>query len=174
MKPIHSLLALVAALTVGLTACGSRHPDNTTQPVTAGFSCQAAIQYHEMTLQAQLTRQTDGKLLLAFTQPKSLSGVALGWDGKAMTMELGGMSVAIPADKVPQGALIQRLLQVLTAEHKDGTVTEEGYVLNGDVEGEAYTLVFDPTTGLPVALSLPAEELEATFTQGTALEMADK
>ncbi len=169
MKPIYSLLAVAAALTVGLTACGGHHLNNATQPVTAGFSCQAAIQYHEMTLQAQLTRQTDGKLTLAFTQPKSLSGVALGWDGHSMTMELGGMSVAIPSEKVPQGALIQRLLQVLTADHGGGTVTEDGYVLTGEIEGEAYTLVFDPATGLPVALSLPAEELEAAFTQGMAL-----
>ncbi|MBQ5840803.1 MAG: hypothetical protein IIW40_02490 [Clostridia bacterium] len=159
------ILSVVTALTVCMVTvgCGIGHPNNTAQPVTDGFTCRAEIQYHELELHAQLSRQDDGKLLLAFSLPKSLSGVALGWNGSAMTMELGGMSVAVPADRVPQGALIQRLLQVLSTTPSGGSVTDEGYVMTGDVDGEAFTLVCDPQTGLPRSLSLPTEELEAAF-----------
>lgn len=165
------ILSLTAALATVLliSGCGGRHPDNTAQPVTDGFSCSAVIQYHELELQAQLSRQTDGRLRLAFSAPKSLEGVVLGWDGQAMTMELGGMHVAIPTERVPQGALIQRLLQVLTATPADGTVTDEGYVMSGTVDELAYTFVCDPQTGLPRSLWVPSEELEAVFSDCTLL-----
>ena len=162
------LAALAAALLVCLSGCGSTHPDNTVHPVTTGFSCDTTIHYHEMELQGTLTRDAGGALTLSFSMPKTLDGVSIGWDGTAMSMELGGMRIAVPTDKVPQGALVQRLLQVLAAEHGDGTVTEEGYVISGDVGGDAYTLVCDPDTGLPDTLSLPAEELEATFTNAVS------
>ncbi len=155
-----------------LGGCTSKHPDNTAQPVTVGFSCRTIIQYHELELQAQLSRQESGKLLLAFSLPKALDGVVLGWNGEAMTMELAGMSVTVPTDRVPQGALIQRLLQVLCASPSDGTVTDEGYVMTGEIDGEAYTLVCDPQTGLPRSLSVPTEELEATFLDCALLESA--
>lgn len=167
---ILTAAALTAATLLALLpGCGSRHPDNTAHPVTDGFTCRTVIRYHELELHAQLSRQTDGKLMLTFSMPKSLDGVALGWNGTDMTMELGGMSVAVPAEKVPQGALIQRLLQVLSADHGDGSVTEEGYVIVGETDGQAYTLVCDPQTGLPRSLSMPAQELDAAFSHAALL-----
>ncbi len=166
------IISMVAALALCgmLAGCRAGHPNNTAHPVTDGFTCRTEIQYHELELHAQLSRQTDGKLLLAFSLPKSLDGVVLGWNGRAMTMELGGMSVTVPTERVPQGALIQRLLQVLSATPSAGTVTDEGYVMNGDIDGEAYTLVCDPQTGLPRSLSLPSEELEVAFSDCTLLQ----
>ena len=91
------LFPLLAVLFISLLfGCARTHPDNAAAPVTNGFTCQASIHYHELELQGQLSRQTDGKLLMAFTAPKSLTGITLGWDGNHMTMELGGMSVAVP------------------------------------------------------------------------------
>ena len=164
------LFPLLAVLFISLLCgCARTHPDNAAAPVTNGFTCQASIHYHELELQGQLSRQTDGKLLMAFTAPKSLTGITLGWDGNHMTMELGGMGVAVPTEKVPQGALIQRLLQVLCAPHTNGTVTDEGYVVTGEIDGQPYTFVCDPDTGLPRSLSLPEEELEAVFSQASLL-----
>ena len=166
------ILSVVAALAVSLltAGCGIGHPNNTAKPVTDGFTCRTEIQYHELELQAQLSRQDDGKLLLAFSLPKSLNGVVLGWNGSAMTMELGGMSVAVPTERVPQGALVQRLLQVLSATPSAGSVTDEGYVMTGQVDGDAFTLVCDPQTGLPRSLSLPSEELQADFFECVLLQ----
>lgn len=158
-------LAAVTAALLMLTGCGQSHRDHTAQPVTDGFTCKTAIRYNEMDLQGRLTRDADGKLTLSFSLPKTLEGVAIGWNGTDMTMELGGMSIAVPTESVPQGALIRRLLQVLSADHGDGQVMDEGYVFAGDIDGQAYTLVCDPDTGLPETLSLPSEELEVAFTE---------
>lgn len=166
----RSVFVLSAVLLISLlSGCTRNHPDNAVSPVTNGFTCEAVIRYHELELQGQLSRHSDGKLLMAFTAPKSLNGIALGWDGTHMTMELGGMSVDVPTEKVPQGALIQRLLQVLCATHTNGTVTDEGYVVAGEIEGQPYTLVCNPDTGLPCSLSLPEEELDAVFSNASIL-----
>lgn len=166
MKQWVLRLAAVLCAALLLTGCGTPPP---TPPVTDGFTCHTMLQYREMTVEGTLVCCSDGGASLAFELPKSLQGVTLGWDGSGMRMQLGGMSVSVPEEKVPEGALIRRLLAVLTASHPGGSLTEEGYIINGEVEGVAYTLVCDPATGLPLSLSVPQEELEAVFTDTTRI-----
>lgn len=156
-------VSLVLSVLIGfsLTGCGAQKPPT---PPENGFTCQTIVQYKEMTVEGKLTCSGDGKMTLECTLPKSLYGVTLGYDGTGMTMGLGKMQVAVPAEKVPQSALIGCLARALTADHTDGELTDEGYVFSGKVEDTAYTLVCDPATGLPVSLSVPQEELEAAFT----------
>ena len=169
MKQWGCRLVAVMAIAVTLSGCGAGRGQGDIDPVTTDFSCEATIQYRELELEAELTRQTDGKLLLAFSRPDSLSGIALGWDGTDMTMELGGMSLRMAAEKVPESALIRCLLRVLAAAHPEGTETEEGYTVSGEAEGVAYVLVCHPETGLPLSLTVPEEELTATFTESVRL-----
>ena len=163
---LSAIVALAAALLL-MVGCGNRHPDNVKEPATDRFSCLAQMQYGEMEVEAQLRRAASGKLTVTFYKPTSLSGITVGWDGEAMTLELGSMSLALPSEKVPQSALIHCLTQVLEGPHPAGTRTEDGYVIEGEAEGVAYTLVCDPATGLPRSLSVPSCELEATFSDVT-------
>ena len=161
-------VSLVLALLVGvsLTGCGEEKPPALPD---SGFGCLTAVQYGDMTVEGKLTCTEDGKLTLECTLPKSLYGVTLGYDGNGMTMGLGDMQMSVPAESVPQSALIGCLARVLTATHTTGEMTDEGYVVSGQVENAAYTLVCDPTTGLPVSLTVPAEQLTAVFTDVTLL-----
>lgn len=169
MKRWMQILAVIGAVALCLTGCAAGGKNSHAQPVTADFSCEAEIRYRELELEAKLTRLTDGKLILGFVKPHSLSGITLGWDGTDMTMELGGMSLFLAADKVPESALIRCLLRVLAASHPAGTETPEGYAITGEAEGLAYVLVCDPQTGLPRSLTVPEEELTATFTDAARL-----
>ncbi len=144
------------------------------EPITDGFTCRAIIEYRELSLDTKLICLDSGKLYLTFNAPSSLSGITLAWDGQAMTMELGGISIDIAENKVPESALIKGLMHVLTADADSGTLSKEGYVLTGETEGMAYTLVCDPTTGLPRSLSVPDNELYATFTETTLLPDSNK
>lgn len=161
MKKWVSLVA-VTMLCLSLIGCGKEVtptlPEN-------GFTGQVSVQYKEMLVEGQLTCGSDGSLSLACTQPKSLKGITFGWDGTGMTVGLGKMQVAMPAESVPQSALIGCLARVLTADHPEGTLTDGGYVLSGRAGDTAYTLVCDPDTGLPVSLSVPEEELSAAFAE---------
>ncbi len=138
------------------------------KPVTAGFSCGVTADYRGMAVKGTLSRTQDGRLRMHITQPPTLSGMVVNWDGKAMTMELGGMQVPVNAAKVPQGALVKSLLSVLTAAPKEGEMTDDGYVLEGEVDGKAYTIVCAPDTGLIRSLRVPEDELTVTF-ENTAL-----
>ena len=148
---------------VGLVGCTTTGKG--VQPVTSGFTCLAEISYRELELGGQLTRYDDGKMVLTFAEPSSLSGLSVGWNGQDMTMELAGMSIAIAEDKVPQSALIKGLLHVLSAEVTDGEREDDEYIITGTVDGMAYTLACDAATGLPQSLSMPDNELQARFSQ---------
>ena len=150
---------LCAAMLVG---CAKRRGDAAT-PVTAGFTCEVGIDYRGMTLKGQLSRTQDGRLLVTLFEPPSLSGMAISWDGKEMAMELGGVRVPVNAANVPQGALMKSLLTVLTAAPSAGELTDEGYVVQGEIDGKAYTVVCAPDTGLIRSLSVPDDELAVTF-----------
>lgn len=161
-------VCMVAAVVLMLSSVGCTR-DKPDETVTDGFTCRVAAAYREMNVEGDLQCAEDGDLTLTFTLPKSLKGVTLGWDGDQITMALGDMQMDVPADTVPQSALIRCLSQVLAAPHGAGTETDSGYVVKGEVEGTAYTITFDSATGLPRSLSVPDEELEATFADCTRL-----
>lgn len=157
----------VVLFAIMLFGCGKSR-DDAAQPVTAGFTCVVDIAYRDLTLKGQLSRGQDGRLLVSLTEPPSLSGMAVSWDGKEMAMELGGLRVPVNADNVPQGALIKSLMTVLTNAPNNGELTEEGYTVSGEIDGKAYTIVCAPDTGLIRSLSVPDDDLTVTFSE-TAL-----
>lgn len=159
-------VVIVAAVIGGLAFLASRKQEvSAAQPVSDGFTCEVAISYRELSLKGQLSRMADGRLLATFSEPSSLSGVAISWDGENMAMELGGLSVPVNADNVPQGALVKSLLTVLTAELTDGKTAEDGVTYTGDVDGKAYTVVCDADTGFMRSISVPEDELEVIFSE---------
>ncbi len=150
-------------LLVGLVGCTTTRKG--VSPVTSGFTCAAEISYRELELVGQLTRYDDGKLVITFASPPSLSDLSVGWNGEEMTMELGGISVAVAPERVPQSALIKGLLHVLSSPTADAELKGDTSVVSGTVDGVDYTLVCDGATGLPRSISMPDNELEARFLQ---------
>lgn len=165
MKHAYTRLLAVLCTVLMLAGCGT---PSTAPPVTDGFTCRVAMQYQDMAVEGDLTCTRDSGASLTFTLPPSLQGITLSCDSAGMAMELGGMHLTVPADAVPQGALVRCLASVLASTHPTGVLTEEGYVIRGEAEGVAYTLACDPTTGLPLSLSVPTQNLEAVFTDVTA------
>ena len=167
MKPFFGKLLAITAALLCLCGCGKK---TTIQPVTDGFTAQATIRYKEMDVKGQFSCSTDGRVTMVFAEPKSLDGVTLGWTGTQMQMQLGGMSIAVAEDTVPDGGLIRCLTQVLSnVEPKKGEQEGGDYVIRGEAEGKTYTLVCDAATGLPKTLSVPSENLTAEFSQVTVL-----
>ncbi len=138
-------------------------------PVTNGFTCTAAIDYRELSVEGTMTCLDNGKLMLSFTRPDTLSGVTISWDGERMAMELGGVTVHLEESAIPQSALIKNILEVLNASHGDGVLSETGSTHTGQIGDMAYTLVCDATTGLPQSLSIPENELRAVFNNAERL-----
>ena len=167
MKRVFGRLAALTLACLCLSGCGKQ---TTIDPITDGFTAQAAIRYKEMDVQGQFSCSEDGRVTMVFSQPKSLDGVTLGWNGSEMQMRLGGMTIAVAEDSMPDGGLIRCLAEVLASvQPKEGEISGGDYVINGDADGTAYTLVCDAETGLPKSLSVPDAALTAEFSNVTAL-----
>ena len=167
MKRVCGRLAAFAVAFLCLCGCGQK---GNIQPITDGFTAQATIRYKEMDVQGQFSCSSDGRVPMVFTEPKSLDGVTLGWTGEQMQMQLGGMSIAVKEDSMPDGGLIRCLVQVLSnVGSKKGKQDGANYVISGKAEDKAYTLVCDANTGLPKSLSVPTENLTVEFSQVTVL-----
>ena len=167
MKRNFLRFAAVTAALFLLCGCGKQ---TAMDPITDGFTAQAAIRYKEMDVQGQFSCSADGRVTMAFTRPNTLAGVTFGWNGSEMQMKLGSMTIAVAQDSMPDGGLVQCLTRVLASvEPNNGELDGGDYVIRGEAEGVAYTLVCDAATGLPKTLSVPEEQLTAEFTQVTKL-----
>ncbi|MBQ7089375.1 MAG: hypothetical protein IJN04_07030 [Clostridia bacterium] len=167
MKRIFGRLAACAAALLCLCGCGTK---SQIDPITDGFTAAATIRYKEMDVAGQFSCSSDGRVNMVFSLPKSLDGVALGWNGSEMQMRLGGMTIAVSEDSMPDGGLIRCLTRVLAAvKPKEGKREGADYVIDGEAEGTAYTLVCDAATGFPTRLSVPDEQLEVSFADVTIL-----
>ena len=167
MKRVYGRLAAVLAALLCLCGCGTK---STIQPITDGFTAQATIRYKEMDVAGQFSCSADGRVNMVFSLPKSLDGVTLGWNGSEMQMRLGGMTITVAEDSMPDGGLIRCLTRVLAAVEPEGGKKEgERYVIDGNADGTLYTLVCDAESGLPLSLSVPDERLEVTFSDVTML-----
>ena len=123
-----------------------------------------------MDVAGQFSCSADGRVNMVFSLPKSLDGVTLGWTGSEMQMQLGGMTITVSEDSMPDGGLIRCLTRVLAAvKPEDGKREDTDYVIRGDMDGTAYTLVCDAENGYPKTLSVPEEQLEVTFSEVTVL-----
>lgn len=163
------LCCLLSLLLVGCSAGGTG-----VVPVTDGITGYAVIDYRELSVEGQMTCLDNGKLLLEFARPETLSGIVLSWDGQQMAMELAGVTVELQEKAVPEGALIKNMLQVLKAPHREGVLSETGSTYTGAIGEMSYTLICDPDTGLPQSLSVPENELRASFTEMKRLPSSGK
>ncbi len=161
MKRVLSVMVVAALLLLPVGCKQEETP--AVEPVTTGFSCEVSADYRGMAIKGTLTREASGELRVSLTEPATLSGMAVRWDGEKMTMELGGMQIPVDAAKVPQGALVKSVLSALAAVPVQGELTDDGYVVGGEVDGKEYTVVCAPDTGLVRSLSVPQDELTVAF-----------
>ena len=152
-----------------LSACSSKK-NGAEEPVTAGFECDMDVQYRDMEVKGHLTRQTAGTLLLEVTEPATLNGLSMEWDGENVQLRLHGLSFDVDPSAIPQSALGKGILGALDTAlglHEDRTVTEEGVSTKGSTLDGEFTLVSDPETGNLLSLTIPSLELTAQFSNFT-------
>lgn len=154
---------ITAILLMGMTGCS---PQKAAPPVTTDFTCAIRATYGDMAVAGTLTRQTAGTLQLAFTEPDTLDGLTVSWDGELVTLEMLGMTFDVDPGAVPESALGNELIAVMDAAMRskmEGVVENDRQTFEGSGENGAYTLVCDRETGHPLSLSVPQLDLYAEF-----------
>lgn len=132
------------------------------QPVVLGFSCDMAGSYRGTEVAGKLTRSALGMLTVELTKPEHLAGMSMAWDGETVQIKMAGLSVPVDPALLPESGLGASILDALDTVVRDRQMANDGTV-NGTGENGAFTLKVDPETGYPESLSVPALELNLTF-----------
>lgn len=163
---LRRLACLLLSLALMLTVCACAKQKKSEQPVTIGFECDVDVQYGDMNVKGHLTRSSAGTLHMDVTEPKSLNGLSMEWDGSNITLKLHGFSFGVNPDTVPQSGLIKSMLEAFdsTVGSRDsGKVTKDGLLTVGQSASGEFEILSDPDNGNLLSLKIPSAELTATF-----------
>ena len=173
MKPFvllrRSLICcmLPAVLLAGCTP-GSSGGDAFRPKLDPAYSVQAALTYGEnQSAELTLTRCGAGDWDAEFSQPETLSGVVLAFDGGAVTASYKGLAFTIPKSALPAKAMLVTLTDVLDAvqasEELACTAQSDGNrTVSGETEAGSYSLSFAPD-GTLLAFEIPSQPLTVAF-----------
>lgn len=155
---------LISSL-LALNACQAKGGKNAEDPVSTGFECDVSLTYRDMDVKGHLTRLTAGTLVMDITEPKTLEGMSMKWDGQTISVNMYGLSFGVDPEAIPETALGKSILDALDSVPADGdrTVTDEGVLTKGTAAGGEFTFISDAETGNLLSLTIPSVNLTATF-----------
>ena len=157
-------LALLTALLL-CTACHSQS-QNPEKPVTTGFACDVDMTYQDMRVKGRLTRMSAGTLKMEFTEPATLNGMSMEWDGETISVKYAGLSFGVDPTAVPESALGKGLLDALDAGFRsggEGRMTDKGLSVTGQSVNGQFEMLSDPQTGQLLSLKIPELKVAAAF-----------
>lgn len=157
-------LALFCA--AGLLCACSPQEKAPEKPVTTGFSCDVDMSYQDMQISGRLIRESAGTLTLEFTEPASLDGLSMQWDGETITMKAGALSFGVDPAAIPESALGKGLLDALDAGYRsqeEGELTDQGLSTTGQSVNGDFEILSDPATGSLLSLEIPKLHVTASF-----------
>ena len=156
-----------------LTACaGAEQSGSFTPKRDPSFSAQAEMEYADGQKAAlELTRCADSLWEATFSEPASLAGVVLTFDGDAVSASYKGLAFTVPKSALGAKNMLLYVTETLdnaaAAEPLVCTQQEDGtWVNSGECAGGAYTLTF-ADSGEPLIFDLPSQPLKLTFTSYT-------
>lgn len=161
-RKTSAVAGFLAAAFLLLSGCQAAPP---TPPCTEGIDYRITATCGELTVSGTLTRPSPATLSLALTEPATLKGLTLRWDGTQLTATWHGLSVPLNREELPDTALIEGLIGALEAAPaaENRTVTEEGVLTEGNLNGNAFHLLSDPTTGALIKLEIPTLAITVAF-----------
>lgn len=167
-RPLLFLCAAALALPFWLCGCAAGGSDPAA-PVTAGFACDADIQYRDMQVKGHLSRISAGMLKMEITAPATLQGMTTEFNGETLSVKMHGIGFSVDPSTLPESALGSCILGALdtgfrTARTGGGDVTEEGVRTEGEAPSGTFEILSDPVSGALLSLKIPAADLSATFT----------
>lgn len=131
-------------------------------PVTNDFSCRVDLVYNEQEASGVLTCSSDGVTELTFDSPTALRDVIMRWDGHEVSLQYGGMSLALEQDRIPVGAAVKVICRTLKA-CGDSSISLQNTTIKGESDVGEYTVTFDANAGFPLMLSCPQLGLSVRF-----------
>ncbi|MEG0615633.1 MAG: hypothetical protein RR540_07745, partial [Oscillospiraceae bacterium] len=136
----------------------------------------AELEYGKFKAAATFNRLGNSMWDVEFSEPKTLSGVKLSYNGTDFSASYQGLAFSVPKDAVPVKGM---LLKIFTAidnaaaglamecSEKDGVVTYSGEL---DDKNEEYSISMAKSDGALVKFELPKEKLCVNFTNFNVIQ----
>lgn len=162
-----------------LSGCAMNAQETAFAPqLSAAYAVDAEMEYaggeHAV---LTLTRYGAGEWDAAFSEPQTLAGVVLSFDGNAVSASYKGLAFTVPKSAMPAKTVLSAATDVL--DSLDGldqipcTQAEDGtWSSTGESEAGSYTLTFAADGSLS-GFSVPSQPLTITFTGYRVYETAE-
>ncbi|MBR3268904.1 MAG: hypothetical protein IKI58_09350 [Oscillospiraceae bacterium] len=182
MRPnvfLKNALAVLIPAGLLLTGCTAAEKETAFSPhLTDSYTVQAEMTYTDGgTASLKLTRTQAEQWEAEFSEPASLSGMVLSFDGNAVSASYKGLAFTVPKSALPAKNMLVMVTEIMDAvgsqkeipckKQDDGTWTG-----SGDCSGGSYTVTFSGS-GEPVALEIPSQPLYIQFTEYAACTVTE-
>ena len=178
MKPlIFRRNALIFCASASILLCGCEAPQSSADFVpqaACAYSVDASVEYGSgQTAVLKLTRYEAARWEADFTEPDSLAGVVLQFDGSTVSASYKGLAFSVPKSALPAKNMLMLATEALdtAAETQDlhcKSQDDGTYCWTGNSDAGSYTVTF-AETGEPVAFEMPSQPCKITLTNFTVL-----
>lgn len=131
------------------------------------FEAKAKIKAGEMEICADFNKTAPGYAVMTITQPQSISGMTLKYNGEDITVGFKGMEIELSEKSPITQGLIKLLVNAVDKSAQASGVKisaeNESLTLSGKGESGTFNIVLDAKTHSVVSISLPDCELECQF-----------
>lgn len=173
---LRNALIFCIPAAICLQGCEMPQQDAAFQPVKAeSYEADILLEYGENeSASFHLTRMGDALWDAAFSEPASLSGVILTFDGDAVSASYKGLAFTVPKSALPAKNMLGIVTEALdaadAAEALPCTQQEDGsWRYQGECSGGSYTLTF-AESGEPLTFEVPAQPLKLTFSDFAVIQ----
>ncbi len=166
MKRIFASLCMGAVL-LGVYGCAMQPtPGNVDNRLDGGFTTEVTMTTADSETKGILTRLGNDAWSVTFTEPAALDGVKLDFLDNEVTASYKGLEFSVPQSAQAIRTMLSELMKIIDGMAAETEIpckqSEEGAVLEGEIDEGNYTLTFDKD-GTPREFSLPPYGLTIKF-----------
>ncbi|NMA79468.1 MAG: hypothetical protein GX967_02335 [Clostridiales bacterium] len=159
------ILLIVLSLSI-LTSCKGK--DSPTPPdLNRGFTCNADINYGDLSATAEIKRTGAGVWDLKFTSPKNLKDISLSYSEGDVKVGYKGFSFSISESALPIKAIASSIIGAIdnaaTQSGIDVKSSGDDFIINGKTDVGNYILTINPEDDTVISVSIPDIDLLVTF-----------
>ena len=169
-------ILLLTSFMIFLTSCGTVGGEKTSnkEVLTEPFSCTANIITPDIEATGILSHESLGNWNIEFSEPSTLSGVSLIFDGVNSEASYKGLSFSMPKDAVPINSMLLCLAnaidEISTSEEKNATSKDDILTFKGSTDCGDYILTVDEKSGDLTSFQMNNLSLVITFSDYKVLE----
>lgn len=161
-------IAMVILLMLAFAVSCSRKGKYSVIP-SQSFTCTVSMKYDGMDIKADVEYLSSESCTITITEPSSLNGVGIDWEGGRLSVSYLGMSFDVDRQDIPETAFVPHIMKaievIVSSEQLELTEDETGEIClyEGICDEGSFIAQIDNETGAIRSIKIPTYELEIAF-----------